>query len=289
MTAAPYPQVADTTHATPSLVAFMTSYFTAKTDADVDAMMELYSKDSVLYIDAIIGWTFPSWDVLRTAYVQNMPGWSERGARSYPVRIVGGDDSAMVMLHDSKEMFGEELFGIAAITMKDRKIVRWVDYWDGRQLSPELRTMLMQTLPTNFDDDPQGSCAEPNVRAICRALHEALSAGDADAALELFSEDPILEDLALRTVQLGRARIRKYFNSALSRVPYAAGATLVSIVGGPAGGGYEWQAAPNSGFSRGITMIELDAEGRIARFTTAYDTAQVGADRFNALVLLAAA
>lgn len=288
LTGIPYPQVADTSHATPSLVAFMKSYFTAKTNGDIEGIMGLYSKESVLYIDAIIGWAFPSWDILHGAYVQNMPGWKQRGARSYPVRIVGGDDSAVVTLHDTREMFGEELFGIAAITMKDGKLARWVDYWDGRQLSSELRTMLMMPLPTEYRDDSEGKSAAPASRRVCSALHAALSRADIDAALDLFSQDAILEDLALRTILLGQARIRKYLESAVNRVPYAAGSTLVNIVGGTAGGAYEWRGAPDSGFGRGITAVELEADERISRLTTAYDTVPVSAEKFRELVLLAA-
>jgi hypothetical protein len=42
---------------------------------------------------------------------------------------------------------------------------------------------------------------------------------------------------------LGRLAIERYLRRALSKLPAGAGSSLLHVVGGDMGGGYEWQAA----------------------------------------------
>src|ERR1700722_12720133 len=140
----PYPQVADVSLATSNFVAAMTKFFTAKSYADVDATAACFAEDSMAYIDAIVGWEFQSLASIRETWEQVMPLWRSAGGLSYPVRVIGGDESGVVLLHDTKELFGEELFGIAAVTLKGGQIERWVDYWDARQMSPGLRASMLR-------------------------------------------------------------------------------------------------------------------------------------------------
>jgi ketosteroid isomerase-like protein len=283
-----YPDIADASHATPGFAAAMTRFFRAKSQSDVDATAACFAGNDIVYIDAIIGWEFGSWASLREAWAQVMPNWKKAGGRSYPVRVIGGDDGGVVLLHDTKELFGEELFGIAAVDLRGGQIERWVDYWDARQMSSGLRTAMLRPLPTDYRDDPTHAKAAGPIRKVALALQAAFATGDVEAAMQQFSTDVVVEDLALRTTILGPAGIRKYYEKALDVVPYGSGSVLAHIAGGTRGGSYEWAARPNSGFSRGITVLELDAAGKITRLTTAYDTLLVTDEQFKSLVLLAA-
>ena len=60
-------------------------------------------------------------------------------AISYPLRIVGDTRSAAVEFVDSTAFFGYEIRALSSVTFDgNRKIIRWVDYWDGRSsLNPK--------------------------------------------------------------------------------------------------------------------------------------------------------
>lgn len=53
------------------------------------------------------------------------------------------------------------------------------------------------------------------------------------------------------------------------------GSTLRHIVGGAAGGGVEWIAAPGNTVAGGISALEVDHTGRVSRLTTVYDGRQL--------------
>ena len=284
----PYPQVADMSLATASFAEAMSRFFTAKSHADLDATLDCFTKNDVLYIDAIVGWEYRSWASLREIFGQVFPNWKKAGGLSYPLRIIGGDDSGVVLLHDTKELFGEELFGIAAVNMRGGRIERWVDYWDARQMSPGLRETMLRPLPTDYCDDPDGTKSAGSIREVSMALQSAFASGDVDAAMSLLGADAVLEDLALRTTLLGPSAILRYLKQGIDDLPYGVGADLVHMTGGPRGGSYEWVARSGSGFGRGITVLELDAAGLITHLITAYDTLLVSDERFRSLVLLAA-
>ena len=48
----PYPDVADTSHATEKAAKIMRGFFTAKSEHDPDKLMTFFSKDNAFYIDA---------------------------------------------------------------------------------------------------------------------------------------------------------------------------------------------------------------------------------------------
>ncbi|HEV8420479.1 MAG TPA: hypothetical protein VGR13_03910, partial [Actinomycetota bacterium] len=62
----------------------------------------------------------------------------------------------------------------------------------------------------------------------------------------------------------------------LADVPYGQGSVLRHVVGGSHGGGFEWTAADGR---VGITAIELDGDGLIARITSVYDGRQLPLER----------
>jgi hypothetical protein len=79
-----------------------------------------------------------------------MPKWAPP-ARSYASRILAGEQSALVHMVDTPELFGGELRILAAIDFADGKIVRWVDYWD----SSAFDTALYNQFRTPADSFPR--------------------------------------------------------------------------------------------------------------------------------------
>ena len=76
--------------------------------------------------------------------------------------------------------------------------------------------------------------------------------------------------MALRSQILGRDGVLAYLGRILPQAPFGRGAELIHIVGGVAGGGFEWRATTSE--TRGLTAIELNPEGRITRITSTYDS-----------------
>jgi ketosteroid isomerase-like protein len=118
----------DTATASP-LHAVLEKFFETKTACDVNGTMAYFAPDMAAYIDATLGWDFDSFGALKAVFEQYMPGWAPP-ARSYASKILAGEDSALVHMVDTPELFGGELRILAAIDFADGKIVRWVDYWD---------------------------------------------------------------------------------------------------------------------------------------------------------------
>ena len=119
-------------------------------------------------------------------------------ALSYPLRIVGDASSALVEFEDKPAFFGHELRILGLVTFdSDRKIIRWIDYWDGR--SALVQNSIAATYPTDFEDGVEH--ARPEVARVARALATAFAAGDVDGALALMSYDVVHEDMAAHTLR----------------------------------------------------------------------------------------
>jgi len=86
--------IVDTTHATREAAEFFYSFFTAKNRHDVDATMNHFSKTTLTYMDATLGWPFYTYDALKDVFVQYMPKWPPSGL-SYPTLILGDQQSAL--------------------------------------------------------------------------------------------------------------------------------------------------------------------------------------------------
>jgi hypothetical protein len=284
------PEIADVTHATKESAAFFHSFFTAKSRHDVDATMNHFSKSTLTYIDATLGWAFYTHGALRDVYVEYMPKWPATGL-SYPTRILGDERSALVAFTDTPELFGAEIRSLAAIDISDGKIVRWVDYWDGRHFGTELAAKMRtpsEKFPTEFKGATVTGNASPKIRAAANKLHAAFAGNDAKAAAALFSSGAVYEDMTLRTQILGRLAIERYLGRALDKLPAGTGSSMLHVVGGDMGGGFEWQAAPayRTTVRGGITAIALDPEGKVSRLTTVWDGAMLPLDEVKALVVL---
>ena len=193
-TTPPYPDVVSTSHATPEAAAFFKSYFTAKSEHKPVPTTDHFSDAHLTYIDAALGWPFYSKKAVTEAFEIYMPKWPPAGL-SYPTRISGDTHSALVAFTDTPELFGGEIRILGAIDFKDGKIVRWIDYWDGRSFGAEMAAKMRtppDKFPTNFDYDVASDGASAKIKDVSQKLATAFAAGDAAAADALFTNDAVL-------------------------------------------------------------------------------------------------
>jgi hypothetical protein len=281
----PYPNIVDTSHATEKVANIFQSFFTAKSEHNATELMEHFSRCCAYYIDATSGGLWPSWDSLNSLFQAFLPTRPPT-ALSYPWRIIGDKHSALVAFVDTPDLFGRELRILGSVTFDEHgKIIRWIDYWDGR--SSLAKNMIAPSYPTDFRDDVED--ASDLIVAKAEQLQNAFGTGDVASATALFSPDAVYEDMALHAQILGRLAIERYLNRALPIVPYGVGASLAHVEGSDQGGGYEWHAAPSaSPMRRGHTAIELDDAGQITRLTVVYDSSLFSDDVYDSLVVLSA-
>src|ERR1700677_5398602 len=217
-----FPDVVDTSHATPEAAAFFKSYFTAKSEHKPVPTTDHFSEAHLTYIDAALGWPFYSKKGMTELFEQYMPKWPPTGL-SYPTRISGDTRSALVAFTDTPELFGGEIRILAAIDFKDGKIVRWIDYWDGRSFGAETAAKMRtppDKFPINFDYDVASDGASAKIKDVAQKLATAFAAGDAQAADALFSYDAVYMDRASRVRVLGKLAIGKYLSRTLANLPY---------------------------------------------------------------------
>jgi hypothetical protein len=277
--------VTDTSHCTPEAAEIFRGVFTAKSEHDAATFLSYFSTASTVYMDAVLGVALPGLQAVSGFFTQYLPSLPA-AAISYPLRIVGDTRSAAVELVDTTAFFGYEIRALSSVTFDgNRKIIRWVDYWDGRgSLQPEVIT---SGYPTDFRDSEQN--ADPAAVQAARALQAAFAAGDAAAAVALMSYDVVHEDMAAHTRVRGQEQAQRYYARALEQLPYGPGAALAHADGGRQGGGYEWSAAPVAApMRRGHTCVELDQAGKISRLTAIYDSSLLSYAAYQSLAGLAA-
>jgi hypothetical protein len=126
--------------------------------------------------------------------------------------------------------------------------------------------------------------AQSDLVAAATAPQRAFAAGDAPAAAaDLLHTDVVLADMSLRAQLTGRIETARYLTRVLADVPYGQSSSLRHVVGGTAGGRFEWTAGPgHDGLAR-ITAIELDASQLITSVTSVYDSRQLPPARKAAL------
>jgi len=281
----PYPDIVDASHATAQAAKIMKGFFTAKSEHDPDKLMTFFSKTNAFYIDASSGSVWPNWDSLNSVFHAFLPP-APPTALSYPVRVIGDDNSVLVSFEDTPQLFGRELRILGSVTFdKHGKIVRWIDYWDAR--SSLRTTSIGPTYPTDFHDSVVNTSAQMNLTAT--ALQASFAAADAATATALFSFDAVFEDMAAHTRVQGQLQIQRYLSRALPVVPYGSGASLAHVVGNKLGGGFEWFASPSAApMRRGNAAVELDGDGKVSRFTVVYDSGLLSYPTYQSLVMLAA-
>jgi ketosteroid isomerase-like protein len=260
-----------------SLQAALGKFFETKTACDVEGTMAYFAPDMAAYIDATLGWDFGSYAALKAVFEQYMPAWAPP-ARSYASKILAGEDSALVHMVDTPELFGGELRILAAVDFAGGKIVRWVDYWDSSAYDTGLYHQFRTpagSFPADLKDAQVPTRAAAGLVKAATALHQALTTADASAAAAVLHTDVVLADMALRTQVIGRIETTRYLERVLDRVPYGRASTLRHVVGGGDGGGFEWTAGPQAGRLAGITALELDTDGLITAITSVYDSRQI--------------
>jgi hypothetical protein len=283
----PYPSgVTDTSHCTPEAAGIFRGFFTAKSEHNLTALMSYFSTAKTTYIDACLGISLPSWEAVDSTFASAFAS-APASAISYPLRIVGDTGSAAVELVDTPDFFvPQELRALSSVTFdSNHKIIRWVDYWDGR--SALIQNAVTSSYPADFSDSEQN--VDPAAARAARALQGAFAAGDAAAAVALMSYDVVHEDIAAHTRVRGQLQAQRYYTRALGQLPYGPGAALVHAEGSRQGGGYEWSAAPDAApMRRGHTCLELDEAGKISRLTAIYDSSLLSYTAYQSLAGLAA-
>ena len=203
----PYPAgVTDTSHCTREVAEIFQGFYTAKSEHNAKKLMSYFSKTNAYYIDASSGGLWPSWDALNNFFTPYFASGLPADAISYPLRVVGDARSAMVEFEDAPAFFGHELRILGSVTFDShRKIIRWIDYWDGR--SSLTQNTIGGTYPTDFRDSEQS--ASPVVARVTAALQAALTAGDAAAAVALMSFDVVHEDMAAHARVRGQPQVQR--------------------------------------------------------------------------------
>jgi hypothetical protein len=283
-----YPQIADVSRASAPVVNYFRVYFTAKSHHDVTRTMATVSPHLAGFIDTTLGGPPLDYRGIESLFAAYMPTWSPGGI-SYPTRILGDERSALVAFTDTPKLFGEEIRILAAVDFDGGRIIRWVDYWDGRSVDGQFLARMrapVNIYPLNFLESAVGEHSSPNLRATASQLQLACSTGDYAAAATLFSYDAIYEDMASRTQILGRPAIERYLHRALPYLPSGLRSRLRHVVGSASGGGFEWIAAPESPVKGGITAVTLDQQSKIVRLTTTYDSSLLSNEDFHKVVLL---
>nr|WP_052478108.1 hypothetical protein [Kibdelosporangium sp. MJ126-NF4]CEL16177.1 hypothetical protein [Kibdelosporangium sp. MJ126-NF4]CTQ94102.1 hypothetical protein [Kibdelosporangium sp. MJ126-NF4] len=262
-----------------SIESFLTAFLRDKTNRDLDRTMSYFSRSSTTYIDAALGWANLSWQQLHDAFAQAMPGWPT-GARSYPTKIVGHGQSAVVFMTDTAGMFGPgEIRALGAVNVLDGKIVRWVDYFNGRNFGTadfEKMKLPEEQFPADFRESTAGE-ASPLAQRVANGLAGALRAKDVPAAAEFFAEDAVFEDLPTHVQVVGHRSVVRFLSKA--NLPYIGQGTRVRHV---LNGGYEWTA--EGPVRRGIAALELDRQGLVTRFTAQWDGSRISRDALITLV-----
>lgn len=283
-----FPTVVDTRHANQEAVEFFNRFFATKSRHDSNATMEFISRDLSVYVDATLGWELNGYDALKEVWAHHMPTWGE--GRSYPTRILGevngGNGSVMLEFTDTPELFGADMRVLGAVDVVDGKITRWADYWDSATYEGKRFEKLKRT-PT---DPPLALRSKPaststRIRDVSSKLVETLSSGDTEGAAALFSYDGVFEDRSLNTKIVGRPALNRYLARVNHKSPFGRGVQLGHVVGGDAGGGFEW-ASPSSPVKTGAAALSINADGKITRVSIVYDSRNFSATSRNELAAL---
>jgi len=232
--------------------------------------MAFFDQANTTYIDGTLGRSFLTWAALKALFEEYMPKWPP-DARSYSMKILGGDHGATVFFTNTSEEFGHEIRGIAVVEIQGGKFARWIDYWDGRHFgvaATESLRLPPSKFPANFGESKVGPHAPATLRQTLAVLSGSLARGDAQAAAAVFAEDGVLEDLTLHAEVVGRQSVAGYLERAVATLPYGQGARVRHIVGGAFGGGYEW-TNPSGPVPRGVNAAELNSQAQIIRLSLA--------------------
>ncbi len=195
---------------------------------------------------------------------------------------------------------------ISFLTLRNGKIVRRADYYDCAELTPaDIAFIHPNGQPrlncAGFPLPGEVANAAPEMLSFTRALHRALSSGDATRVAQFFDEDALLIHPLLyrgtggygpwnRGIQVrGRKAIARFFRTVLPILPDGPDSSLVFVAGGASGGAYEWLSGgiySQVGLARngiqGCTSIDLHGD-RIQRMSVKFDTIQMTPEQRTAV------
>jgi len=279
-----FPNIADISHATPSLVEFCHMLYTAKSLHNFVAFASLFTPgNQTTYFDAIAGIAVPQ--SMLAADLTILTNGSSPDSISYPLRIIGDLNSAVILSVDTPGLFGPtEIRAISAVDFKDGKAARWIDYWDARGNPAAALRVPDDQFPTTFGESSVKTMPNTAIQNAATKLYAALSSGNSTAASDLFTADAVFEDRSLNTRIEGQSGIKGYLQRVLPIVPYGVGSTVRHIVGSGQGGAYEWIGASAAGSPNGITVLELDSQGQITAFIAVWDASRTSNTTVDALV-----
>ena len=264
----------DAAHASVEAATLFSAYHAAKSAHDVETWAAFFSP-TMIYADATLGFYYDDLAVWRKDVEGAVHQWGD--GRSYATRVLGDVTSAVLAVTDTSELFGGEIRALSAVDMVNGKIVRFVDYWDSRNFGTTTATQMRlpdAQFPSAFGEQLVATAADETMIRVADGLSGALATDDPAAAARLFSDDAVLEDLALHTQITGRLAIRRYLERSAGGLPYAAGARIVHVLGSSASGGYEWRSDARPGL-RGLVAIELTSDATINRLTATWDSGRV--------------
>ena len=283
-----FPTIVDARHANQEAVDLFTRFFATKSRHDCDATMAFISRDLSVYADATLGWELHGYDALKDVWAHYMPTWGE--GRSYPTRMLGevhgGTGSVMVEFTDTPELFGADMRVLGTVDVVDGKITRWADYWDSAAYDGTRFEKLKRTPvdpPLALRSKPAVTSAR--IRDVASKFVEMISGGNTAGAATLFSYDGVFEDRSLNTSIVGVPAITRYLARVNHTSPFGRGVTLGHVVGGEAGGGFEW-ASSSTPVRTGAAALSLNTEAQITRASIVYDSRNLSAASRSALAAL---
>lgn len=276
-----FPGLRDAPYASAELGEFFANFFAAKNARDLDRTMSFFSPDLLTYTDATLGWNLAGFAALRALYAQYMPAWGPT-ARSEPTDIFGHGSRVALTFTDSPELFGAELRILGVVDLAGGKIVRWVDYWNGRTVSPALYQQLQAAAPAppSWPDGGEGLNPEP----VDYRLSEAFRRGDVGEIEAALAPGAVFEDLPLQLTITGRAAITRFLAVALPLLPYGQGVGWATPLPA-ASGAAEWTPlAPTWPAMRGLTTVGRNARGETERLVSMYDARLIPDEQLIALL-----
>ena len=72
--------------------------------------MSFFDRGNTTYVDATLGWKFPTWDSLKALFSTYMPQWPA-GARSCQTEVLGDAQCAVVFFTNTPQEFGTRSAG----------------------------------------------------------------------------------------------------------------------------------------------------------------------------------
>ena len=212
---------------------------------------------------------------------------------------------------------------LTVMEMKDGLVSRDTDYWDTWQLTkadiydggPVTKTGVALPLapvhaggkirlqPTCTPREIPGDTphASPEMLAFVRKFQAEMAAGNGDRVTGFFTDDAVFihpmlhagppgyEGFARANAVKGRKAIAKALKAVLPLLPDGAHSSVVNVIGGSSGGGYEWKGGgiyAQQGLTRegirGATALDL-AGGRVQRMSVKFDTMHVTQEQRDAI------